>query len=714
MGIRLFNRSKKTKVKRSLATFMSQHFNDKEGWDFREDDLELLIKLVQFFRPEHPKRVDKIDLTEFLTFLDHNPNFRKELSVYLKQILHEKKFNLTITDAGILKDVDFFYEVRRRLYAKVLPNQPKTDTLEFVLNQVFYLSSDSIWVKKIPFEQLQKLHSMLEFGSIYKNVEPFTALSELMFAMTLITQRIGGRAMETDVLKMVPEYDGIESPFTAFEKELLAIEERIKSEAPHYLTADDLSYKQLLIFHKQCEEFVDKAFKNSSKFGISLRVNQNLLRIRQQLVRLKVLFPLMIVDTPEDIPDNAIKMSVQLIHYNCFKNNVRKFFAESTQLISYEITQHTAKTGGHYITENRREYFIMLRNALGGGLIVGILCIIKLLLSKVDTSFFGQAFLYSMNYSIGFIAISLLGFALATKQPAMTAAALARALEEGHNKEGKSSQKYGAFAILFARVFRSQFIAFFGNVAMAFPVSLFLIWSFEQIFGNNIGGEKWEHMITDISPVHSLAMFHAAIAGLFLFLSGIISGVISNRDKHNQVYYRIQEHPLLKKTFGKTRTKKFAEWYEKRWAGIVSNFWFGVFMGSTASIGLFLGLNLDIRHISFASGNLALAIYGSDFHIETSMLLWAIFGIGVIGFINFSVSFGLSLGLAFRSRAISIFELRFVTLAIWNHFKQKPLSFFFPTERRSKTVIEEKYLKPKDILEDEKPLKPKDILQEEE
>ena len=693
MKTRLFSRAKKPNVKRSLATFMAQHFNDKEGWIFNEDDLELLIDLVQFFRPKHPHRAEKIDLTEFLTFLDHNPNFRKELSVYLKQILHQKKFNLTITDAGILQDVDFFFEVHRRLYAKILPNQPQRDSLEFVLNQVFYLANDSVWVKKIPFEQLQKLHQILGFQSIYQSVEPFSALSELMNAMTLITQRIGGRAMETDVLKMVPEYDGIESPFTAFEKELLAIEERIKKEKSHFLTSDDLSYKQLLVFHQQCEEFVDKAFKNSSKFGISLRVNQNLLRIRQQLERLKVLFPLMIVEKETDIVDNAVKMSIQLINYNCYKNNVRKFIAESTQLLSYEITQHTAKTGSYYITENNREYFKMLRNSLGGGLIVGILCIIKLLLSKVDTSYFGQAFLYSMNYSIGFITIFLLGFALATKQPALTAAALARALEEGQNKEGNNSQKYGAFAILFARVFRSQFIAFVGNVIMAFPISLFLIWSIEQIFGYNIATAKWEHILTDISPVHSYAIFHAAFAGLFLFLSGLISGVISNRDRYNSVYYRIQEHPLLKKTFGKKRTLKFANWYEKRWAGIISNFWFGVFMGSTASAGLFLGLNLDIRHISFASGNLALAIYGSEFHVTNFMIFWGILGIGVIGFINFSVSFGLSLGLAFRSRAISVFELRFVTSAIWSHFKHKPMSFFFPTEQKLKTEVEEKYLK---------------------
>ena len=65
---------------------------------------------------------------------------------------------------------------------------------------------------------------------------------------------------------------------------------------------------------------------------------------------------------------------------------------------------------------------------------------------------------------------------LATKQPAMTASALIKALEEGVMKQGKDAEKYQAFAILFARVFRSQFIAFVGNVIMAFPVSLFGIW----------------------------------------------------------------------------------------------------------------------------------------------------------------------------------------------------------------------------------------------
>ena len=322
----------------------------------------------------------------------------------------------------------------------------------------------------------------------------------------------------------------------------------------------------------------------------------------------------------------------------------------------------------------------MLRTAAGGGLIVAFLCVFKVLLGKIETSDFGHALLYSMNYSLGFIAIYLFGCTLATKQPAMTASALVSALENGKKINGKDDpDKYRNFAVFFARVFRSQFIAFFGNVMFAFPIALLLIWGIDNVFHYNIAEKKWFTLVNDLNPMGSPAILHAAIAGFFLFISGIIAGSIANRDKHNSVYYRIQEHPILKKTFGKERTKRFAGFYEKKWAGIISNFWFGVFMGSTASVGIFFGLNLDIRHITFASGNLALGLYGSHYSLDFWMIFWGVLGVGIIGLVNFMVSFSLSLGLAFRSRDIPFIELRSIAVSIWQHFKYKPLSFFCPT-----------------------------------
>ena len=669
--------TKKKKV--TTIDVLTVYFDNNKRWETTIDPLEILVKIVASIRPKNLKKTNEIDLTDLLLFLKKNKSITNQFSSYLKGLLFEKKISRILSDAAILQDVDFLFEVKKRIYARILPYQHEPDTLEFVLNQVFYLDSDPIWLLKIPINQIEDLYELVGFTSLYESVEQNSVLSELMMSMSLIAQRMSGRALESDVLKMVPEYFHFESPFAAFEKELLSIQDKIKTkDNNHFTTSESLSYKQLFVLHKQCEEYVEKAFQNSSKFGITLRVNQSLLRIRQQLYRLKILIPLLVVDVETDKKKNSIRLAYKLIKYNCTRNNVRTFIKESTQLLSYEITQHTAKTGEKYITQSRSEYFKMFNTALGGGLIVGILCVIKVLLSKVETSDFGHAFLYSMNYSFGFIAIYVLGFTLATKQPAMTASALVKVLEDEIKENGNSNQKHQGFAVFFARVFRSQFIAFVGNVIMAFPISLLGIWLIDLAFHYNIAETKWNTLVTDLSPVHSMAIFHAAIAGCFLFLSGIISGSVANRDKHYQIYLRIKEHPFLKRSFGKEKAERFAHWYEKKWAGIISNFWFGIFMGSTASIGVFFGLNLDIRHITFASGNLALGLYGSNYTLDNWMLFWGIFGIGIIGLVNFMVSFGLSLGLAFRSRAIPLSEFKPIFASIWRHFKSKPFSFFFP------------------------------------
>lgn len=642
-------------------------------------DLGFLVDLTHFFRPKNPKK-DNVSLEKLLVFLVENPIEKALFIQYVKNVFFRRKFSRMLSDAGILKDSDFMFEVKSRLIAKILPYQPENDTLEYVLNQVFYLDTDTIWVNRIPNHEWLQLFTLLDVPDIFASVKELSPLSEVLNAMSLLSQRMSGRAMESDVIKMVPEYDAFDSPFVAMEKEFQQVEEYLRENG--FITSDNLHYKHLRLLHKQCEDYVDKAFSNSSKFGISLKVNQSLLRIRQQLYRLKIFMPLLVVNNPQDRQNNTVQLSLKLIKFNCVKNNVGKLINESTQLISYEITQHTAKTGEHYITETPKEYFKMLKAAMGAGLVVGILCIIKILLGKADTSYFGHAFLYSMNYALGFIVIFLLGFALATKQPAMTATTIAKSLEDGMKRPNRNGEKHSSFAGLFARLFRSQFIAFVGNVFVAFPVSLLGIWVIDLLFHTNIATSKWNVLLTDISPIASLAIFHAAIAGVFLFLSGIISGSVSNRNKHQQVYYRIEEHPFLKMTFGIQKTKQFARWVEKNWAGLISNFWFGVFMGSTASVGAFLGLNLDVRHITFASGNLALGLYGSDFQATVWMLFWGILGVGVIGFVNFIVSFSLSLGLALRSRNIPLSELHFLNKAIWLHFKKYPAVFFFPIKEK--------------------------------
>lgn len=671
--------NKKTHQNTKLSEIFDKHIIGNEV--VLGNELYFMYDIVSYFRPDRPKKISHVSITELITYLIEHNEHRILLGNYIKNVLKNREFRRMISDTGILQDSDFLYEVRKRLSAKILPFQPQKETLEYVLNQIFFKETDYIWLKKIEFHEFIELFDLLQFKDIFEGeISGISPLSETLFAMGLITQRMSGRAMESNIIRMVPEYNHLESPFTAFEREFLEIEGKIRAGEIEAMNADDLSYKQLMVLHKQCEDFVERAFKNSAKYGITIKVNQSLLRIRQQLERMKLLLSLLVADNSFERKKKSVNLAVQLIEYNCYKNNVKSLVDESTQLISYEITQYNAKTGEHYITQTAKEYFKMFRAALGAGLVVGFLCVFKILLSKIHTSDFGFAFLYSMNYAFGFILIYLCSFALATKQPAMTATTIIKAVEEGNKSQAKSADKHSAFANLFARLFRSQFIAFVGNVIMAFPVALLVVWIFDLITGINITDTKWPTLITDTSPVHSLAIFHAGIAGVFLFLSGIISGNVSNKNKHNQVYYRIQENPILKQTIGSRRAGKLANWLEKKWPGIASNFWFGVFMGSAHPIGIFLGLNIDIRHITFVSGNIALGAYGANFELSAMTWFWCILGLVLIGFMNFIVSFGLSLSLALRSRNIPLREVKALFISVWAYFKKNPMKFFFPSK----------------------------------
>jgi site-specific recombinase len=283
-----------------------------------------------------------------------------------------------------------------------------------------------------------------------------------------------------------------------------------------------------------------------------------------------------------------------------------------------------------------------------------------------------------MNYALGFVIIYILGYTLATKQPAMTAATLVKSLEEGMKQKGAVEAKHEAFAKLFSRLFRSQFIAFVGNVVMAFPMALLLIWFIDLSFDYNIAEVKAPKLLKDLSPIHSAAIFHASIAGVFLFVSGLIAGYQSNKFKFTNFYYRVAEHPKLNRMIGRTKSENLAVFIEKKGPGILSNFWFGIFLGSTASIGIFLGLNLDIRHITFAAGNFAMGLYGNGFEVAWGYFMLYTIGIVLIGFANFIVSFSLALFLGMRSRGIPFSELFPIGKSVWYYFKKKPVHFFLP------------------------------------
>ena len=85
-------------------------------------------------------------------------------------------------------------------------------------------------------------------------------------------------------------------------------------------------------------------------------------------------------------------------------------------------------------------------------------------------------------------------------------------------------------AELVNKVFRTQCVAVLGNLATVLPTA----WGIAMVW-NNVAGKhlvdpaKAMHLLHDIDPFHSLALMYAAIAGVCLFVAGLISGYYDNK-----------------------------------------------------------------------------------------------------------------------------------------------------------------------------------------
>ena len=625
----------------------------------------------------------------FLAYLKNNEEIKNNFRDYLFILFSNKSFAKALTDANILSENAFFPELKKRISYKFLPPVEDENTISYIISKVlFNPKSDSDYIKNIKPEDGSEFFKLMEI----ENISTLPKVKkELLISANILVLRSVGNALEAGITKMVPEYKNFDNPCVALQSELDSLIGRFKKDKDLQIDSKDIDYKQIKIYLQQCLDFVDKAFKNACKFGISSKINQSLLKIRQQLKRIQDIIPILVVDTEEDVLTNSKNLVSNTLKYNSHRNNIRELIDDSTRLISHLITSHTAETGTHYIATSPKEYLKMFWKASGGGIIVGFLCIFKMMMSYSHGSEFSHAVLYSLNYAFGFIIIYLLGFTLATKQPAMTAATMAKVLSD----ESSSEKNYKEFANLVAKLSRTQFIAFVGNVLWSFPVALAIIYGMDWFLEKNFAAVKADKLLKDLNPIESKAILHACIAGFFLFISGIISGNISNSSIFNQIPERISQSPFLNQVIGAKNSKKLSDFYTKHWAGIISNFWFGIFLGVIAPLGVFLGLDLDIRHITFSAGNFALALYGKGFDIDTYTFTISLVTIFLIGAFNFIVSFGLSMLLAFRSRKVNFGELTIIYKTILKYFIKNPLRFFIPL----KSELDEAS---KDLIQDNK------------
>jgi len=110
----------------------------------------------------------------------------------------------------------------------------------------------------------------------------------------------------------------------------------------------------------------------------------------------------------------------------------------------------------------------------------------------------------------------------------------------------------------------------------------------------------------------------------------------------------------------------------------VGNVALGFFLGMASFIGHIFGIPFDVRHITIAAGNSAIAYYTQG-NAETPAFLLTVFGgVLLIGLLNFLVSFALAFFVAIKSRGVRLKDYPEMFTVVGKFFIKFPFDFFFP------------------------------------
>ncbi|MEJ8673650.1 site-specific recombinase [Chromobacterium amazonense] len=637
---------------------------------------EALAGLIAALRPDKRQAPQQatISLQALSFLLEHHADYRQALRQSLSTLLAESRQIPLYTEAGILANDGFGSTLLHRLGERMLPMPYNPDSLRDRFGLLFNRQDDYQWLGAVPDTTWHALWRAMAWHEAPRQDSERQTRLQLLESVQVLSARITAIGLEPELVRVCPEVERFASPFMHLNAEVQRYVDSYRQALVDGVPPPE-DEKQVLVLLEQCEAILGRVRKNAARYGISVNLTYHSLRLAQSIARLRALLELL---SPEHDPAQRPQLFRLLVDFARAENrkySVRDLFKSNTELLALQVTEHAGRHGEHYIAEDRRDWSKMGKAAMGAGFIVGFMALIKLMLARGHLPLLWEGIGFGLNYAIGFIIVQILHFTIATKQPAMTAARLAAVLHEQHGRKKQLEQ----LADLIVKVVRTQFVAIMGNVMLAIPTAALIALGWNALFGAPVvDAAKAQKLLHEIDPIHSLALPHAAIAGIFLFLSGLIAGYYDNKAIYRRIPERIAGHRLLRKVLGENRAWRLGHYIEHNLGALAGNFYFGMFLGLTGTIGTILGLPLDIRHITFSSANLAFATVALDFQVPLTVVLLGVAGVALIGVVNLAVSFFLALWVALRSRKLSGSLLLPLIPMLAKSFLRQPLRFFIP------------------------------------
>ena len=626
-----------------------------------------LIRAMEWLRhapvpgePQTPTPV--LRLKHLLNVLERNPEHRANVASLLQHFWQGVDVAALFADFGFAPRTHFAGELLQRLRLKLLPQTPVTTDLGELFGLLFPHPGDALWLEAL---DEATLHRLIALNATETTQWQTPLLDAIMFLSSSV--RASGfsnslrQRMSTELL--------VDAPFSQLARVAEAVCEQVRNPSDHAELMRNAQYLRALL--GTCRQCADSVHEHLEEHGVSINVVFEVDQLRERTHRIEQLLTCLLSTDPSR---DMTLLLADLVRTANERRSVRALFARHYSLLARKVAERSAETGEHYITRDGAAYAQMLRKAAGGGAVIAGTTLMKFALGALSVSAFWAGFLAGVNYAGSFVLVHVLHWTVATKQPAMTAPAMADKLSNLADDAAVES-----FVDEVAHLIRSQVAGIIGNLSAVIPIVLAVQWASHALFGAPVVGLKdAQHVLESITLLGPTAFF-AAFTGVLLFASSLIAGWVENWFVWNRLDSAIAWNPNIVARLGTARAQRWALYWRHNISGYASNISLGFLLGLVPAVAAFFGLPVEVRHVTLSTGQLAAAVGAQGWAVfQQSAFWWCVASIPVIAILNLGVSFWLAFKVALRSRGIRLADRSRIYRAIRHRVFSAPGSFIVP------------------------------------
>src|SRR5271165_7125802 len=596
------------------------------GRDTRLPDLKTFAIFPALNTPEW--RRERV----WLAILQTSAEIRDRYLAGIASILEETDGVSLFAESGMPSDRGLLPEAFDRLFSTLLPAPREETELAKLFLRLFPTQTEVERFFTLPAEQLNQIIPLIapvEIPEAWDN-----PVASLLDAFCLLGARVQGLGLSEKLRTRSNPCPVQQSPFYRLTRAGDVLVDALRKREGAASAAQ--AWKAVV---NDCRAEMAAIVAHLDARGVNLDIVYALDVIEKSLARMELISGTLLAQPGPPKLLTALRLMKDVIRGRLNDRSLWSLAHNSFRLLARKIVEWAGKTGEHYISSNREEYAQMWKAALGGGLLTVGTAAIKLMVTHRGLPPFVEGFLAGLNYAVSFVLMHIFHLALATKQPSMTGAALARIIHDS----GDASNSNELIAYV-QRIVRSQLAAALGNILAVGAGSIIFIFAWRAIFRHSFLSEEtaW-YNVRALDPIHSGTIFYAMLTGLILWLSSLAGGWIENWAVYHQLPRAIAEH-RLGESLDPEKLARIADSFSRNIAGWSGSIALGFMLGMTPMIGHFFGLPLDVRHVTLSSGTLALGVASlGPGTVGAEALVLASLGIAFTFVMNLGVSFYLAL-----------------------------------------------------------------------